>query len=103
MKASSLPRISPQFLTTAEAASLLNVSQRTVVNWIHDGSIPYLELPSRGKRKEYRIPQIALLESLSGNYDLVAELRALDAEAETAGVNEEQVADLTVSDQPTPA
>jgi len=103
MKTSSLPRISPRFLTTAEAALLLNVSQRTVINWIHDGSIPYLELPSRGKRKDYRIPQIALLESLSGNYDLVAELRTLDAEAEAAGMDEEQVADLVVDGEPTPA
>jgi excisionase family DNA binding protein len=103
MKTSSLPRISPRFLTTAEAASLLNVSQRTVVNWIHEGSIPYIELPSKGRRKEYRIPEIALLESLSGNYDLVGELRALDAEAEAAGMSEEQLADITIDGEATPA
>ena len=103
MKPSSLPRISPRFLTTAEAASLLNVSQRTVVNWIHEGSIPYLVLPSRGKRKEYRIPEVALLESLSGNYDLVAELRALDAEAEAAALAEAHLADLVVGGESAPA
>ena len=103
MRTSSLPRISPRFLTTAEAASLLNVSQRTVVNWIHEGSIPYFELPSKGKRKEYRIPEVALLESLSGNYDLVAELRALSAEAEAADMDEAQVADLAVDGDSAPA
>jgi excisionase family DNA binding protein len=103
MRTSSLPRISPRFLTTAEAASLLNVTQRTVVNWIHEGSIPYLELPSKGKRKEYRIPELALLESLSGNYDLAGELRSLNEEAETAGMDEAEVADLAVDGESAPA
>jgi excisionase family DNA binding protein len=103
MRTSSLPRISPRFLTTAEAASLLNVTQRTVVNWIHEGSIPYLELPSKGKRKEYRIPELALLESLSGNYDLAGELRSLNDEAETAGMDEAEVADLAVDGESAPA
>jgi excisionase family DNA binding protein len=103
MKTSSLPRLRPRLLTTAEAAALLNVSQRTVVNWIHDGSIPYFELPSRGKRKDYRIPEIALLESLSGNYDLVSELRALDAQVAEKGLTEDEVADLVVGGETTPS
>lgn len=103
MKPSSLPRISPRFLTTAEAASLLNVSPRTVLNWIHEGSIPFIELPSGGRRKEYRIPEIALLESLSGNYDLVAELRSLDAQAKAVGMTEDEIADAVVAGKSTPA
>ena len=102
MKTSALPKITPRLLTTAEAATLLAVSQRTIVNWIQNESIPYLELPTKGKRKEYRIPQVALLESLTGNYDLAAELRALEEAADAAGLSEEQVAEL-VTDEPAPA
>jgi excisionase family DNA binding protein len=100
MKTSSLPRISPRLLTTAQAAAMLNVSQRTINNWIHSESIPYVELPSSGTRKEYRIPQMALLRSLAGNYDLVAEIRALEEAA--AGVDEEQLLDLLVGERKTP-
>ena len=71
---STVPRLSPRLITTQEAASLLRVTPRTIVNWIERGSIPYLELPSGGTRKEYRIPEVALLRSLSGNFDLEAEL-----------------------------
>ena len=64
----------PQLLTVPQAASLLNVSDRTIRRWIEGEKIPYLELPSGG----YRIPQGALLASLRGNYDLAGELRELD-------------------------
>jgi excisionase family DNA binding protein len=64
----------PQLLTVPQAASLLNVSDRTIRRWIEGDKIPYLELPSGG----YRIPQGALLASLRGNYDLAGELRELD-------------------------
>lgn len=64
----------PQLLTVAQAANLLNVSDRTIRRWIEAEKIPYLELPSGG----YRIPQGALLASLRGNYDLAGELRELD-------------------------
>lgn len=103
MKSSSLPRIGPRFLTTSEAAALLNVSARTIVNWIHAGSIPYIELPSSGRRKDYRIPRMALLESLSGNYDLAAELQQLDRQVAEAGMDEEQIVDLVVGETKTPS
>jgi excisionase family DNA binding protein len=77
----------PQLLTVAQAASLLNVSDRTIRRWIEAEKIPYLELPSGG----YRIPQGALLASLRGNYDLAAELRKLDQRY--AELSEEQVRD----------
>ncbi len=77
----TLPRLSPRLITTQEAASLLRVTPRTIVNWIERGSIPYLELPSGGTRKEYRIPEVALLRSLAGNFDLEAELERLEAAA----------------------
>jgi len=96
MRAPILPRLTPRLLTTNEAASLLNVSQRTILNWIKADTIPYVELPSAGKRAEYRIPQVALLRSLSGNYDLGAELRSLDEAAEAAGLDEDQVTRLVV-------
>jgi excisionase family DNA binding protein len=59
----------PQLLTVAAAAELLNVSHRTVLNWIKRGDIPYIELPGGGKAS-YRIPMHALLATLRGNYNL---------------------------------
>jgi excisionase family DNA binding protein len=75
----------PQLLTVSEAAELLNVNERTVRRWVDAESIPYLELPGGS----YRIPQGALLASLRGNYDLAAEIRALDER--NAAMTEEQV------------
>jgi excisionase family DNA binding protein len=80
----------PQLLTVAQAASLLNVSDRTIRRWIEAEKIPYLELPSGG----YRIPQGALLASLRGNYDLATELRKLDQRY--AELSEEQVREAMV-------
>ncbi len=88
---STVPRLSPRLITTQEAASLLRVTPRTIVNWIERGSIPYLELPSGGTRKEYRIPEVALLRSLSGNFDLEAELERL--ENATSEMTEEELVD----------
>lgn len=102
MKISSVARVSPRLLSTAEAAAILNVSQRTVLNWIAAEAIPYIELPSSGKRKEYRIPQMALLRSLTGNYDLAAELEALDRAADAADASPEEIVDLLVGDEKTP-
>ncbi len=75
----------PKLLTVSEAATLLNVNERTVRRWIDAESIPYLELPGGS----YRIPQGALLSSLRGNYDLAAELRELDER--NAALADEQV------------
>lgn len=66
----------PQLLTVNEAASLLRVTDTTIRRWIQADKIPYLELPGGAG---YRIPQASLLASLSGNFDLAAESRALDA------------------------
>jgi excisionase family DNA binding protein len=64
----------PQLITVAQAADLLNVSDRTIRRWIENEKIPFLELPGGA----YRIPQGALLASLRGNYDLGRELRDFD-------------------------
>jgi excisionase family DNA binding protein len=88
---STLPKLSPRLITTKEAAELLHVSPRTIVKWIDNEAIPYLRLPQVGERKEYRIPLAGLLKSLGGNYDLAAELRALDAASLEAGVTDEDV------------
>lgn len=64
----------PTLLTVAQAAALLNVSDKTIRRWIDGEKIPFVELPSGG----YRIPQGALLASLRGTYDLAAEIRELD-------------------------
>jgi excisionase family DNA binding protein len=71
-------------VTTSEAAALLNVSKRTVVNWIHRDLVPYVRLPGG----EYRIPLGALLSSLSGTFDLSIELEALDRA--TADLDEDE-------------
>lgn len=64
----------PKLLSTAQAASLLSVSRRTVLNWIEAGKVPYVRLPGG----EYRVPLSGLLSSLSGTYRLADEIRALD-------------------------
>ncbi len=65
----------PKLLTTKQTAELLNVSTRTVLNWIDTDKVPYLRLPGG----DYRIPLSGLLASLSGTYQLDEELRVLDA------------------------
>jgi excisionase family DNA binding protein len=75
----------PQLLTVAQAASLLNVSEKTIRRWVADDKVPYLRLPSG----VLRIPQGALLASLQGSYDLAAEAEALDARF--AAVTEDDV------------
>ena len=87
----TLPRLVPRLITTAEAAALLRVSSRTVLNWIESDTIPYVQLPSAGTRRDYRIPVAALLRSLSGNYDLATDLQALDQRTREAGVRDEDV------------
>jgi excisionase family DNA binding protein len=68
----------PRLLSVEEAATMLAVSASTIRNWIDDETIPYVELPPTGQRRRFRIPLQGLLNSLSGNYDLAAELRELD-------------------------
>jgi excisionase family DNA binding protein len=79
------PRVQVDLLTVTEAAELLRVSDGTIRNWITAGSVPYIQLPPVGKRKQYRIPLHGLLSSLEGNYDLrgaLAEQNALMVEAD---------------------
>jgi len=80
-----------QGVKAVKAASLLRVTPRTIVNWIERGSIPYVELPSGGSRREYRIPEVALLRSLSGNFNLEAELERLETAA--AEMTEDEMID----------
>jgi len=79
----------PQLLTVAQAAALLNVSDKTIRRWVADDKVPYVKLPGGG----VRIPQGALLASLQGTYDLAAELDALDARL--ADVSEDDVRDAS--------
>jgi excisionase family DNA binding protein len=67
-------RSQPKLLSTKQAAELLNVSRRTILNWIESDKIPYVKLPGG----DYRVPLAGLLASLSGTYRLDEELRALD-------------------------
>lgn len=67
-----------QLLTTAEAARLLGVSQRTILNWIKADAVRYVELPSSGDRPNYRIPLGDLLAAVGGTYDLAAALDELE-------------------------
>jgi excisionase family DNA binding protein len=64
----------PKLLSTTQAADLLNVSRRTILNWIETGKVPYVRLPGG----DYRLPLSGLLSSLSGTYRLDEEIRALD-------------------------
>lgn len=71
-----MPAVSsqPKLLSTKQAAELLNVSKRTILNWIESERVPYIKLPGG----DYRIPLTGLLASLSGTYRLDEEIRALD-------------------------
>lgn len=64
----------PKLLSATQAAGLLNVSRRTVLNWIEADKVPYVKLPGG----DYRIPLSGLLSSLSGTYRLDEEIRTLD-------------------------
>lgn len=90
-----MPRLtgaSSRLLTTAEAADLLRVDRRTVVNWIDKRVVPFVELPGGGERHRYRIPLGGLLDSLGGTYDLAAELEALERRADEAGITDADLA-----------
>lgn len=73
-----------QLLTVAQAASLLNVSEKTIRRWVAADKVPYVKLPAG----TVRLPQGALLASLQGTHDLAAELAELD----------ERFADVTEDD-----
>jgi excisionase family DNA binding protein len=75
----------PKLLSTKQAAELLNVSRRTILNWIETDKVPYLKLPGG----DYRVPLAGLLASLSGTYRLDEEIRALDERF--AGVSDQDV------------
>jgi excisionase family DNA binding protein len=83
----------PRLLTTTEAAELLRVNPRTILNWIRNDAIPYLELPTSGSRPQFRIPLHGLLTSLAGTYDLEEELTRSDEAAEKEGLTEQEAAE----------
>jgi excisionase family DNA binding protein len=83
----SRPQI--DLLTVSEAAELLRVSVGTIRNWIGAGSIPYVQLPPVGQRKQYRIPFQGLLGSLEGNYDLRGALQEQNARMRDAKLSED--------------
>jgi excisionase family DNA binding protein len=59
-----------EFITTGQAAALLQVNVHTMGTWVRAGKVPYVVLPSGSRR----IPRDAFLKSLGGNYDLAREL-----------------------------
>lgn len=83
------PRLQVDLLTVSEAAELLRVSVGTIRNWIAAGSIPYVQLPPVGERKQYRIPLQGLLGSLDGNYDLRGALQEQNARMRDAKLSED--------------
>lgn len=76
-------------LTVSEAAEMLRVSDGTIRNWIAAGSIPYIQLPPVGQRRQYRIPLQGLLGSLEGNYDLRDALQEQNARMREANLSED--------------
>ena len=83
------PAARVDLLTVSEAAEMLRVSDGTIRNWITAGSIPYIQLPPVGQRKQYRIPLQGLLGSLEGNYDLRGALQEQNARMRDAGLSED--------------
>jgi excisionase family DNA binding protein len=82
----------PKLLSTKQTAELLNVSRRTILNWIEADKVPYIKLPGG----DYRIPLTGLLASLSGTYCLDEEIRALDERY--VGLSDEAVQAVLVDD-----
>lgn len=41
--------VQPKLFTTAEAAAILNVSLKTLNNWLKEGKIPYTKLGDGGR------------------------------------------------------
>lgn len=74
---SSIPTmIGAQLLTVRAVADMLNVTPRTVLAWIEKDAIPFIRLPG-GEKPSYRIPLHGLVESLSGTYDLAADVEQI--------------------------
>lgn len=88
----------PKLITVTEAAALLNVSTSTIHGWIDKDAIPYIELPSSGAKRTYRIPLRGLISSLSGNYNLAEELESLETAARDAGIDEASAVAMTGGD-----
>lgn len=70
---SYLPR--PSLIDVDEAAALLSVSPRTVLGWIAEDALPYVESP---EPPHYRLPLHGLVRSLPELYDLPTEFREAD-------------------------
>jgi excisionase family DNA binding protein len=76
-------------LTVAEAAALLRVSDAAIRSWVAAESIPYIQLPPVGRRRQYRIPLQGLLGSLEGSYDLRGALQEQNARMREADLSED--------------
>lgn len=87
------PKDTP-LLTTREVAELLNVSPRTVTNWIRAERVPFVRLPGG----EYRVPRDGLLDSLEGNYDTRMLENVIELEEGTRA-REEQDRALTMAER----
>lgn len=75
---SNIPtKLGVQLLTVREAAEMLSVQPRTVLSWIEREAIPFITLPGAGEKSTYRIPLHGLVDSLSGTYDLAADVEEL--------------------------
>ncbi len=55
-----------RLFTVAEAAAILNVSLRTLQNWVHDGQLPYTRLGEGGRL--IRIRAKDLQQFINDNY-----------------------------------
>jgi Helix-turn-helix domain len=78
-----------RLVTVQEAADLLRVDSTTINGWINKGLVPYIELPGTGERKSHRLPLNALLQSLSGNYDLQPHIDVVDKKVAATTANDD--------------
>jgi excisionase family DNA binding protein len=82
-------------LTTRRAAELLNVTPRTVTNWIRADRVPYVRLPGG----EYRLPSEGLLDALSGTYDVRTQIENVIELEEGARARGAAAAKLTMPER----
>lgn len=63
----ALPEIEEDFVATAEAAALLDISERRARQLARDGLLPYRQLVPRGRVRVRRSDVLKLLEVRGGS------------------------------------
>lgn len=69
-----------RLIKPSEAAAMLGVHHNTVLGWIRDGKVPYVQTPGG----HYLLPWSLLAQAMSGTYDIAAPVREPELSEEEA-------------------